>query len=249
MARILSVTFETEADAEPGRFSIPKRVADFLGIHPDDVVEIAGMCGGLRLEATTRLGPGLEVHHRVGDEATASLVQVPAKAPLDVTIWGPGVPADPDGPAPRGEPWTAQRFDSEIERRAGPEVARQARVVRDWAEGRRLKLWWGRGREHGGWIPVVEARSGRGYSLFELWTGGRLEVHFRSIKTNPAFRGEPPREELHRRLRAVPGVELPPGSIESYPSFRLSGLPDEQALQQMLGVFDWVLEELRKGDP
>lgn len=249
MARILSVTFETEADAEPGRFTIPRPAAQFLGIRPDDEVELVVMCGGLKLELSTRLGRSLEVVHRVGDEATASLLQVPAHALLEVTIWGPDVPADTEGPAPRAEPWTPKQFDPDIDRRVGPVVGRRARTIRDWAEGRGLRIWWGRGRERGGWIPVFDARSGRGYSFFEVWTDGRVEVQFKNMKANPAFRGLPPREEFHRRLVSVPGVTLPDGAIERFPSFRLADLPDDTAVQKLLEAFDWVLDEFRKGDP
>jgi hypothetical protein len=247
MARILSVTFETAAHARPRRFSVPRRVADFLGIGDDDEVELSVMCGGLKLELRTQLRSGLEVYHRVGDASTAGLDQIPAKAPLEVTVWAPDREEGAPRPVRRAEPWTPERFDQDMERRAGAVVLRRARLVREWAVKRGLRLWWGRGFEWGGWVPVYDPPSGRGYQFFELWSSGNLEVQFKYLGAHPAFSSREAREELRRRLNAIPGISLPPEVVDRLRSFRLGDLRDERALQQLLAVFGWVLDQL-KGD-
>lgn len=249
MARILSVTFETEAAAEPGRFSVPRRVVDFLDIRPDDPVEVVVMHEGLRLELTARIGTELEIRHQPGDGATVALLQVPSNAPLEVTIWGLDAPADRPGPASRAEQWNPQRFDEDAERRAGPEVLARARRVRDWAQQRGLRLWWGRGREWGSWIPVLDAPSKRSYQWFSAWSSGSIEIQTVYLKRNPSFADEAPREQLRRRLNAISGISLPPEAVDGRRSFRLADLPDEASVEEVLSVFDWVLDELRKGDP
>ena len=107
MARIVSVTFETESHSRAGHFTIPRRIADFLAIKDDDPVELSVLCEGLKVEVQTQLRSGLEVYHREDDKSTAGLERLPANAPLLVTVWHPG---DEQAPKQLPREWDAKFF-------------------------------------------------------------------------------------------------------------------------------------------
>jgi hypothetical protein len=48
-----------------------------------------------------------------------------------------------------------------------------------------------------------------------------------------------------KKIRAL-GVSLPPDSINRRPIFKLTALAEKAALEQFLGVYDWVMEEIRR---
>lgn len=95
MARIVSVTFETTSDAEPGQFAIPQMVADLLGIRPTSDVELRISWEGRTIELAAAVGAEFQVSHRGGDPTTAGLQGIPRLAPLLVTVWrGESEPSD-----------------------------------------------------------------------------------------------------------------------------------------------------------
>jgi hypothetical protein len=227
---------------------LPRQVVEILGIKVNDPVEIRVLWeGGGTVELITQLRRGLTVQHVPGDDATADLLRIPADTGLTVSVWRDPTATDPPSQngGERPQPWTAERFDDDIERRNGSEVLRRARRVRDWAEARGLRLWWGRGWKWGGWVAVFDSPSGYAHSLFEMWTGGNLEVQFVYLGRSGPFADIAKREELRQQLNTIPGIALPPDVVDRRQSFWLAELPDDAALDRVLATFDWVLEELR----
>ena len=51
--------------------------------------------------------------------------------------------------------------------------------------------------------------------------------------------------EILQRLNKLPGFSIPPDAINRYPSIPLSTLKDEEVLKQFLGIFDWVIQEIK----
>ena len=71
------------------------------------------------------------------------------------------------------------------------------------------------------------------------------EISFREIRKVPAFDGDAKRLDLLHRLNQVPGISLSSDSINRYPTILLSVLKDDSTLNQFLGVFDWVIQEIK----
>jgi hypothetical protein len=244
MARILSVTFETEAQARPGHFSVPQRVADVLGIGPGDVVELSIMCGGLKLELRTQLRSGLEVYFRVGDESTAGLQQIPPRAPLEVTIWVPeGQGAVPPTSSTRPRIWTEADVFAALSN--DPVATRVARDLISWATDRRLRvvgtklvsptLAW----------HLDALRTD--YYFFNLDTGFKqVNIEFNVLKNKPVLNDPSRRAALVAALNQV--YPIPPERADKVPSIQLAAMADEAAFRAFTAAWDAVIDDVRRAE-
>lgn len=88
------------------------------------------------------------------------------------------------------------------------------------------------------------------YFPLKIRTDGKVEVIFRWLNTRvpkkPPFDDEEKRLELLWRLNEIPGVDISEARINGIPTFPLSALRDEAALNQFLGVLDWFVQEVRE---
>lgn len=119
-----------------------------------------------------------------------------------------------------------------------------ARALLDWVSSRGLRVWYGRGRLNGSFYPIVDAGD-RWYPLFGLWTTGRVELQFGTLKSRPPFDRRDVRHELLRRLNAIPGVEVPESRADVFPSFPMRLLTGASAQTSFLGALDWAVEAIR----
>jgi hypothetical protein len=145
--------------------------------------------------------------------------------------------------------WDEASFFQEVETHRSMDEARIGRAIVAWANAHVLRIWWGKGSQDGSCYPVLDIKE-RSYTLFCLWTYGKVEVQFQWLKEQPPFADETLRLELLRRLNELPGVIIPTDAIARRPSFPLTMLQNETALQQFLMTFDWVIQEIQawKGD-
>lgn len=145
--------------------------------------------------------------------------------------------------------WTWERFADALEASSGPEAVRRARRLLDWSTAN-ARVWWGQGRVVGGFVPVVEHPFGRKHHLvFEAWTNGLVEMEFKHLAGREPFSDVNLRLELRRRLNDIVGISIPEDRVGSQPHFSLMALPDDQAVDQLLATFDWVLQTIRDGGP
>jgi hypothetical protein len=109
MARILSVTFETTTQDEPGAFVVPRSAAEVLRLGDRDPVELRITWEGERLELTTTLHSGWGVRARPSEPATRALDDIPAHTEITVTVWRVGDAAAPERDARSSVPARAPR--------------------------------------------------------------------------------------------------------------------------------------------
>ncbi len=93
---------------------------------------------------------------------------------------------------------------------------------------------------------IRPGRSAQGidYPLFAVYTYSSFETHFQHYLKRPSFGAEALRIEKLNRLNAIPGVSLPVDSIARRPSFPLRSLLEEGRVEALLGIYDWVLEQI-----
>jgi hypothetical protein len=140
--------------------------------------------------------------------------------------------------------WDEESFFPELKARHGDEACRVAQGILAWVK-ENTSLWWGQGKRSGSFIPFFPYNE-KNNPLFAVWTYGVVEVYFYWLATKPPFDSEEKRRELLERLNQIPGVSLPPDSINRRPSFKLSALAVDGALEQFLAVYDWVMAEIRR---
>ena len=140
--------------------------------------------------------------------------------------------------------WDEVTFFDELKAQA-PEAVEPAKAIFEWAHANTLRIVWGKGKHYGTFSPSL-VHKGAEYRPIQVWTGDYLYVQFGDLKGRPPFGGERNRLELLRRLNEVPGVAIPDGAIDKYPSMPLTPLKDEAALKLFLATLDWVVQEIRR---
>jgi hypothetical protein len=144
----------------------------------------------------------------------------------------------------RGESrqWDESSFFSHLSQRRNEQEAAVARRLLDWAKNQGLRVWWGQGKKDGSFFPSYNNRFGQ-HLLFSVWTYGNVELQFQHMK-RPPFAEEAKRNELALRLSAI-GISIPEEALRKRPSFGLSSLLEPGRLDKFVGVFDWVLSEIK----
>ena len=142
--------------------------------------------------------------------------------------------------------WDEASFFRELEARYGSTAVLVAQQILDWARPRVTRVWWGEGSRNGSFVPVVNHKD-VDHQLFAVWTSGGIEIYFYWYQYKEPFASEDRRRELMRRLNAIEGVSLPEDAIARRPNIDLDTLAQDDRLNQLLKVFEWVIDEIRAG--
>jgi hypothetical protein len=143
-----------------------------------------------------------------------------------------------------------ESFFKELEARQGADTVAAVRRIQHWAIDDKLpRFEWRRSRQHEMFYPCLD-HNDVPYFPLKIRTDGKVEVIFRWLNTRvpkkPPFDDEEKRLELLWRLNEIPGVDISEARINGIPTFPLSALRDEAALNQFLGVLDWFVQEVRE---
>jgi hypothetical protein len=115
------------------------------------------------------------------------------------------------------------------------EVAKQ---ILKWSEKNASYVKWRRKS----FAPYFESESDHAYIPTGVSVDGTVGINFMRMKKRNGI-SEETRTEILRRLNEIPGVDLPPESIDDKKhGIRLSTLANERALEQFLNVIAWVVE-------
>lgn len=148
------------------------------------------------------------------------------------------------GAVRRGRQWDEPSFFQALVERWGNADAEAARAVLDWAKRNSLRIWWGKGSKDGSFYPMLDWKGSTHFTV-SVWTYGRLDIQFQWMKVRPPFDDEQKRQELRHRLNQIPGVDIPAGAVTLRPRILLSTLTDKAAMEQFLGVLDWLVQQVK----
>jgi hypothetical protein len=138
--------------------------------------------------------------------------------------------------------WDRGSLLSALLRRKGADILAVAKTTIEWAEKNGLLFSWGRGRFDGSCFLGI-MHEGVAYYPVSIWTSGMIQMQFQTLRQ----RGVTPEmiEKLAAGLRIIPGVEMPPESLNRFPSFKMALLRKPQALEQFLKTVESFLEQVR----
>jgi hypothetical protein len=142
--------------------------------------------------------------------------------------------------------WDEARYFEHLAANATPEEVSIARELLDWGAKNTTRVWWGRGVRAGSFIPVAN-HGGADHQLFAVWSTGTIEIYFQWYAARPVFADKGKRLEMLARLNAIPGVRLTPDVIRRRPNLPLKLFVDPEARRQLIGAFEWYLDEVRAG--
>ena len=138
--------------------------------------------------------------------------------------------------------WDEQSFFDELAKESASQV-RVARKLLEWAASRATRLWWGQGLKEGSVYAMFDDDRGQQY-LFDLWTYGKIEIPFKSMK-NPPFSSADLRSEFVERLNRIEGISLPPEAINTLPRIPMSSLISDELFASFLSVLEWAYSQIR----
>ena len=144
----------------------------------------------------------------------------------------------------RGRLWDEESFLNEITKHGGSGDAALAKRLLDWSNQQGLGVWWGRGRLHGSFYPILEI-DGLSYPTYGIWTDSQIEIQFYTLQKRRQFDGEEKRLELLRRLNTIPLVQINESRITGFPKFPLNAIMDENSLTKFFEVFNWVITTIK----
>jgi hypothetical protein len=139
--------------------------------------------------------------------------------------------------------WDEGTFMEELGRRSADEVA-VARGLLRWANRPGMRIWWGKGKITGSMIPILD-HAGDAHTLISAWTNGVVSIQFGYMINRPPFNDPALRLRFAKRLNIVPGVSIPEGSVDKFPSFPMVHLRDGDARSQFLEALDWAVEQIQ----
>lgn len=200
---------------------IPKelrRIIEFLNEHMKDVEVL-----------------GVEMPQYVGSGLTTIVPKVIGKTTIAEQAKG----------VKNGHQWDEASFFKVLDQRNGEAHTLVARRILEWSRKSNLRVWWGKGKQDGSFIPVLDHK-GTGHQLFAVWTSGAFEFYFQWYKA--PFDLEARRRELMKKFNAIPDVNLTVAHVSKRPSVPLTAFQEEASLDQLLATYEWFLEEVRRAN-
>lgn len=140
--------------------------------------------------------------------------------------------------------WDEGSFFTELQQRSSEEAVKVAKRILEWSN-QKVTTWWGKGKRTGSFVPFFVHKE-KEHQLFAVYTYGVVETYFYWMSFKPPFDSEEKRLELLTRLNQIDGVDITREGITKRPSIQLSLLAEGGKIEQLLSVYDWVVDEIKK---
>ena len=140
--------------------------------------------------------------------------------------------------------WDETTFCEEVQSRCGIAAADVARKIIDWTNRRGLNPIWNSAIKIGSSTPTL-THKGTEHPLLMIDSFGRFETYFAPLKKSRPFEQDSKREELRRRLNAIPNVDLPEDAIDKRYMRKLALFESAASTDALLYTMDWVIEEIK----
>ena len=140
--------------------------------------------------------------------------------------------------------WDESSFLTELDRLNGSDSATIAINILSWVKDQRLRIWWGKGKQTGSFLPLIDIGD-QSFSMFSFWTNGGIEIQFQHMRKWPVFSEKEKRLSLLAKLNMVDGISIPEDGIERRPSIDCLVLRDHDRLMQFLQVWQGYMDEIR----
>ena len=178
---------------------------------------------------------GIELKRYVGNDGLEALV--PRVIGQTASAEGRKKPTSPSG-----QSWTPDRFFTNLGERVDDDAVRIAQSILEWAERVATRIFWGRGKSDGSFIPVFVGRFKA--VPFSVWTSGRIEINFQYLRNKEPFQKEETRRTLAQNIMEATGASIPETALDKRPSFSLHTLAEDRSLIRFLEIMMQVAEEV-----
>lgn len=143
---------------------------------------------------------------------------------------------------PGGRQWDEPSFFEDLEAKKGAKVAEVGRRILEWALANTGRVWWGKGKDNGSFVPCLSHGREVHYP-FAVWSNGSIEIYFQHYKA--PFDSEVKKRELLNRLNAIQGVSIPESALSKRPNIQLAVFSAPDRRKELLAVFNWFIAEIK----
>ena len=74
---------------------------------------------------------------------------------------------------------------------------------------------------------------------------GLIRIPMRRMKNRPPFSDGAKRDELHQRIKDIPGFTVTDAGMEGFPKFPLRSLADKTLVESFIQTLDWMVDQIR----
>ena len=110
-----------------------------------------------------------------------------------------------------------------------------------------MRIVWGKGGKWGSFAARVRGAKGTENTLFYLWMQSKnvfVELPLGYFTSDCPLSDLAVRQEFLCRVNKIPGIDLPPDSVEKRRSFPLELLTEGTALSEFLAILDWAIVKI-----
>jgi len=138
--------------------------------------------------------------------------------------------------------WNEESFFEELQTKHADDIVSAARMLLEWSTEKGFRIWWGRGKTMGSFVPEFY-HNGTNYPLFAVYTTESVEIYFQWYQYKEPFKSIEKRLEFLEILNLIPGVSISQESITKRPSIPLSILANKEVLKMFFDAFEWFINE------
>ncbi|MDR1052268.1 MAG: hypothetical protein LBP95_14650 [Deltaproteobacteria bacterium] len=140
--------------------------------------------------------------------------------------------------------WDEDGFITQTAELGGSENAELCRRLIRAFESLGCYIWWGEGKDHGGFVPVYVGKQRHQLcSIYNWYQRTLVEIYFQHMK--PPFTESEYRQKLKASLERIPGVNIPGERIEKRPNFELNLLSDEKSFCLFIDTMKSYIEDIK----
>ncbi len=117
----------------------------------------------------------------------------------------------------------------------------------NWAKRNCDAIVWGKGGRWGSFAAKARGAKEMENTLFYLWMQSKnvfVELPLGYFTPDCPLADLTVRQEFLCRVNAIPGIDLPPDSVEKRRNFPLELLTEGTALSEFLAILDWAIVKI-----
>ncbi|MFS0782051.1 hypothetical protein [Bacillus sp. 1P06AnD] len=142
--------------------------------------------------------------------------------------------------------WDEIRFFEDVQTVSGEQGVEVSRRLLRGFEKMGCRIWWGKGRFHGSFLPVYDGHlaSHQLCSVYQSDKTTLIELEFQYYKE--PFKTIEEKQILKQKFEKIPGLLIDEGRLNKRPSFDFSLLLDETYLNAFLEIFRGYIEAVQE---
>jgi len=134
--------------------------------------------------------------------------------------------------------WDEDLFFKDLTANVGEKTANIAKKILKWYASKGTDIKWGKGPKVGSFYPTLKI-DGREVQLFGVFSNGKIEIVFQGFPLSHKAKSR-----LIEEINSIGKISLPEKAVDTWASFPLVYLEDDQLLERFIKVFEKTFSEI-----